>query len=61
MIRQLRKTWPCYDRARLTGDACQYLYADFKKRDGYRRSIALSREYGLYRQQFCGCRFSMRP
>ena len=47
--------------ARLTDDTCQYLYADFKKRDGYRRSIALSREYGLYRQQFCGCRFSMRP
>ena len=47
--------------ARLTGDTCQYLYADFKKRDGYRRSIALSRQYGLYRQQFCGCRFSMRP
>lgn len=47
--------------ARLTDDTCQYLYADFKKRDGYRRSIALSRQYGLYRQQFCGCRFSMRP
>ena len=32
-----------------------WLPADFKKRDGYRRSVALSREYGLYRQAWCGC------
>ena len=30
---------------------------DFKKRDGFRRSMALSREYGLYRQSYCGCEF----
>ena len=36
----------------------EYLAADFKKKDGYKRSIALSREYGLYRQDYCGCRFS---
>ena len=36
----------------------KYLYSDFKKRDGYRRSCALSEEYGLYRQDFCGCAFS---
>lgn len=35
-----------------------YLPSDFKKRDGYKRSIELSREYGLYRQDFCGCEFS---
>ncbi len=35
-----------------------YLYADFKKRGGYQRSIVLSREYNLYRQNFCGCRYS---
>lgn len=35
-----------------------YLYADFKKRGGYQRSIVLSREYSLYRQNFCGCRYS---
>lgn len=35
-----------------------YLVSDFKKRGGYQRSIVLSREYGLYRQNFCGCRFS---
>ena len=32
-----------------------WLPSDFKKRDGYRRSIALSHEYGLYRQSWCGC------
>lgn len=37
-----------------------YLTSDFKKRGGYQRSIALSREYGLYRQVFCGCIFSKR-
>ena len=35
-----------------------YLFADFKKRDGYKRSIQLSREYGLYRQDYCGCVYS---
>ncbi len=33
---------------------------DFKKQDGYKRSIELSREYGLYRQTYCGCEFSLR-
>ncbi|MBQ8507732.1 MAG: biotin--[Clostridia bacterium] len=36
----------------------RYLVSDFKKKDGYRRSCALSEEYGLYRQDFCGCVFS---
>lgn len=35
-----------------------YLFSDFKKRGGYLRSIELSREYDLYRQNFCGCIFS---
>ena len=35
-----------------------YLVSDFKKKDGYRRSCALSEAYGLYRQDFCGCVFS---
>ena len=38
----------------------KYLPSDFKKRDGYKRSIELSREYGLYRQDFCGCVYSRR-
>jgi len=37
-----------------------YLFSDFKKRGGYQRSIELAREYGLYRQHFCGCGFSRR-
>ena len=35
-----------------------YLPTDLKKRERYKRSIELSREYGLYRQSFCGCEFS---
>ncbi len=37
-----------------------YLVSDFKKQNGYRRSVELSAQYGLYRQDFCGCRFSKR-
>lgn len=37
-----------------------YLCTDFKKRNGYKRSIELSREYDLYRQNFCGCVYSKR-
>ena len=37
-----------------------YLYSDFKKKDGYKRSIELSHEYDLYRQDFCGCAYSRR-
>lgn len=35
-----------------------YLYSDFKKKGGYARSIELSKEFGLYRQDYCGCVFS---
>lgn len=37
-----------------------WLPSDFKKKGGYKRSIELSREYGLYRQNYCGCEFSKR-
>lgn len=37
-----------------------YLYSDFKKKNGYRRSCDLSREYSLYRQAFCGCEYSKK-
>lgn len=36
----------------------KHLPADFKKKDGYKRSLALSREYELYRQDYCGCVYS---
>lgn len=35
-----------------------YLPSDFKKKDGYKRSIELSKKYGLYRQDYCGCVYS---
>ena len=35
-----------------------YLFSDFKKEEGYKNSIRLSNEYGLYRQDYCGCIFS---
>ena len=38
----------------------KYLYGDFKKKEGYKRSIELSAQYDLYRQNYCGCRFSLR-
>ena len=37
-----------------------YLASDFKKREGYKRSLELSKEYDLYRQNFCGCVYSKR-
>ncbi|MCM1273437.1 MAG: epoxyqueuosine reductase QueH [Clostridium sp.] len=37
-----------------------YMYSDFKKKNGYLRSIQLSKEYGLYRQDYCGCVFSKK-
>ena len=37
-----------------------FLYSDFKKDEGYKRSIELSKEYNLYRQDYCGCIYSKR-
>ncbi len=37
-----------------------YLMSDFKKKNGYKRSIELSKMYGLYRQDYCGCKYSIR-
>lgn len=39
-------------------EGVKYLCSDFKKKEGYKRSIELSREYNLYRQNYCGCEFS---
>ena len=36
----------------------KWLYSDFKKKDGYKKSIELSKKYNLYRQDYCGCLFS---
>jgi len=36
----------------------KYLYSDFKKKNGYKHSIEMSKEYNLYRQDYCGCKYS---
>ena len=36
----------------------EFLAGNYKKKDGYRRSVELSRQYSLYRQHYCGCTFS---
>lgn len=38
----------------------KWLYSDFKKNDGYKKSIELSKKYGLYRQDYCGCIYSKK-
>lgn len=38
----------------------KYLYSDFKKKEGYKLSIELSKKYNLYRQNYCGCEFSKK-
>lgn len=38
----------------------KYLVSDFKKKDGYKKSVELSKKNGLYRQNYCGCEFSKR-
>ena len=48
-----------YEIASKNGDyALTWMPSDFKKREGYKHSIELSAEYGLYRQNYCGCEFS---
>lgn len=37
-----------------------YLFSDFKKKEGYKRSIELSKQYHLYRQDYCGCIYSKK-
>ena len=38
----------------------KHLPSDFKKKEGYKQSVELSKEYGLYRQNFCGCVYSRK-
>lgn len=42
----------------LQDKTCAFLQADFKKKDGFKRSIELSKTYNLYRQNYCGCKIS---
>jgi hypothetical protein len=41
-------------------DPVRFLAVDFKKRDGFRRSTEIARTCGLYRQNYCGCEFSIK-
>lgn len=41
----------------LENEKIHFLYSDFKKKDGYKNSILLSKQYNLYRQEYCGCLF----
>lgn len=41
-------------------DGPSWLYSDFKKKGGFKRSLELSSEFGLYRQDYCGCVYSLR-
>ena len=38
----------------------EWIYSDFKKQGGFLKSVELSKKYGLYRQNYCGCEFSLR-
>ena len=44
----------------LQTDLTKWLCSDFKKRNGYNQSIQLAQQFGLYRQHYCGCSFSLR-
>jgi epoxyqueuosine reductase len=47
-------------REEADGAGLFFLEADLKKGDGFRRSVEISKRIGLYRQNYCGCRFSLR-
>ena len=44
----------------ISDNKVSFIKENFKKKDGYKKSIELSKKYNLYRQNYCGCRFSMR-
>lgn len=44
----------------LSTDSCRWLPNDFKKKGGFLESIQLSKDFGLYRQDYCGCEYSYR-
>jgi predicted adenine nucleotide alpha hydrolase (AANH) superfamily ATPase len=47
-------------RAAAAAQGVQFLEIDFKKKDGFKRSLELSKQLNLYRQNYCGCKYSMR-
>lgn len=59
-ISPLKNAEKLNETGEMLAKACnvKYLNSDFKKKNGYQRSVELSREYGMYRQDYCGCVFS---
>ena len=53
------QTWQDVVRQHMGEAFPNFLKFDFKKKEGYKHSIELSKEYGLYRQNYCGCEFSL--
>lgn len=51
--------WVNHIGSNMQSDKLKFLSADFKKKDGYKRSIELSKFYNLYRQHYCGCKNSL--
>lgn len=51
--------WVNHIGSNMQSDKLKFLSADFKKKDGYKRSIELSKVYNLYRQHYCGCKNSL--
>lgn len=43
-----------------SSEECEFLYSNYKKEEGYKHSIMLSKQYDLYRQDYCGCEFSQK-
>lgn len=39
----------------------KYFYSNFKKKDGYKKAVEISRKHNMYRQTYCGCQFSITP
>lgn len=48
----------CEESLLIAENKVKWLYADFKKKEGYKKSIELSKKYNLYRQDYCGCEFA---
>ncbi len=57
-----KKAWKINQIGRMLGNKykIKFLEADFKKKDGFKKSVELSRKFNLYRQNYCGCIFSRR-
>ena len=45
----------------LTHSNVKYFYSNFKKNDGYKKSVEISKKHNMYRQTYCGCQFSINP